>query len=412
MDEYVSSEETQHLRAELKRERASRAAAEAANQANDEMLNSISHKLRNPLNTMMLWSQVLREQPGDPAMVTRALDGLDQAARLQIRMIDTLLDMSRISLGRLRLEVEDVPLRPIVESAVEASRPLAGTKAITLEMDLAAGLIAVSGDATRLGQVIWHLLSNAIRHTPRGGHVWIRLSRSGGAARVTVRDSGPGIEPSRLSTIFDLHHASAGGGASPDDAGGLGLALTRHIVELHGGMVRAESSGYGEGATFALELPLLGSGRPAVVDRSAEAGVIGAGAPIPVSLGGLRILIVEDEPSARDSMRIILQRCGAEVAAVGSARQALETLAEGRFDVLVSDIAMPGGDGYELLRRVRAMAPEDGGQIPAVAVTAQAGPESRSRAIAEGFQLYLNKPVDAAHLVRLVTALGGRARAG
>jgi CheY-like chemotaxis protein len=177
-------------------------------------------------------------------------------------------------------------------------------------------------------------------------------------------------------------------------------------------MVRAESSGYGEGATFALELPLLGSSRPAVVDRSAEAGVIGAGAPIPVSLGGLRILIVEDEPSARDSMRIILQRCGAEVAAVGSARQALETLAEGRFDVLVSDIAMPGGDGYELLRRVRAMAPEDGGQIPAVAVTAQAGPESRSRAIAEGFQLYLNKPVDAAHLVRLVTALGGRARAG
>jgi CheY-like chemotaxis protein len=228
-------------------------------------------------------------------------------------------------------------------------------------------------------------------------------------ARVAVCDSGPGIEPPRLPTIFDRHQSS-NGGTSTDDAPGLGLTLTRHIVELHGGTVRAESPGRGRGATFSFELPLLGSGQLAVVDRSLEPSGHGPGVPIPVSLGGLRILIVEDEPSARDSMRIILQRCGAEVAAVGSARQALETLAEGRFDVLVSDIAMPGGDGYELLRRVRALAPEDGGQIPAVAVTAQAGPDSRSRALAEGFQLYLNKPVDAAHLVRLVTALGGRAR--
>ena len=408
MDAHNGGEETQHLRAELKRERAARVAAEAANRSNDEMLNAISHKLRNPLNTIMLWSQVLREQPGDPALVTRALDGLDHAARLQIRMIDTLLDMSRIALGRLRLEVQDVPLRPIVESAVEASRPLAAAKAITLDTNLAAGLIAVSGDATRLGQVIWHLLSNAIQHTPRGNTVRIGLTRTQSVARVTVRDSGPGIESSRLPTIFDLHQPSSGG-ASTDDAPGLGLSLTRHIVELHGGTVRAESPGHGEGATFSFELPLLGSGTPAVVDHSTEPGGNGVGTPIPVSLGGLRILIVEDEPSARDSMRIILQRCGAEVAAVGSARQALETLAEGRFDVLVSDIAMPGGDGYELLRRVRALAPEDGGQIPAVAVTAQ-GPESRTRALAEGFQLYLNKPVDAAHLVRLVTALGGRAR--
>lgn len=406
MDARTNAEESQHLRAELKRERSARAAAEAANQANDEMLNAISHKLRNPLNTIMLWSQVLREQPGDPELVNRALDGLDQAARMQIRMIDTLLDMSRIALGRLRLEVENVPLRPIVESAVEASRPLAVAKAITLETDLAPGLIAVSGDATRLGQVIWHLLSNAIRHSPRGSTVGIRLSRSEAATRVTVRDSGPGIEASRLPAIFDLHQAN--GGSSPDDAPGLGLGLTRHIVELHGGTVRAESPGHGEGATFSFELPLVRSSKPAVVDYSSEPG---PGAPIPVTLGGLRILIVEDEPSARDSMRIILQRCGAEVAAVGSTRQAMETLAEGRFDVLVSDIAMPGGDGYELLRRVRALAPEDGGEIPAVAVTAQVGPESRSRALAEGFQLYLNKPVDAAHLVRLVTALGGRARA-
>jgi CheY-like chemotaxis protein len=409
MDPHGASEETQHLRAELKRERAVRAAAEAANRSNDEMLNAISHKLRNPLNTIMLWSQVLREQPGDPALVTRALDGLDQAARLQVRMIDTLLDMSRIALGRLRLEVQDVPLRPIVESAVEASRPLAVAKAITLETNLAAGLLPVSGDATRLGQVIWHLLSNAIQHTPRGSTVRIGLSRTESSARVAVRDSGPGIEAPRLPTMFDLHQFGDNGN-SIDDAPGLGLALTRHIVELHGGTVRAESPGHGEGATFSFELPLLGSGKLAVVDRSTEPDGNGIGGPIPVSLGGLRILIVEDEPSARDSMRIILQRCGAEVAAVGSARQALETLAEGRFDVLVSDIAMPGGDGYELLRRVRALAPEDGGQIPAVAVTAQAGPESRSRALAEGFQLYLNKPVDAAHLVRLVTALGGRAR--
>jgi CheY-like chemotaxis protein len=405
MDAHAGSEEIQHLRAELKRERAARSTAEAANQANDEMLNSISHKLRNPLNTIMLWSQVLREQPGDPGLVTRALDGLDQAARLQIRMIDTLLDMSRIALGRLRLEVEDVPLRPIVESALESSRPLAAAKAITLEADLAGGLIAVSGDATRLGQVIWHLLSNAIRHTPRGRAVSIRLRRLEATARVEVRDSGAGIDASRLPTIFDRHQL--GGGFSHDETGGLGLALTRHIVELHGGTVRAESLGHGEGSTFSFELP-LGAGKPAVVDRSVEAGL--GGSAMPVSLGGLRILIVEDEPSARDSMRIILQRCGAEVAAVGSARQALETLAEGRFDVLVSDIAMPGGDGYELLRRVRELAPEDGGQIPAVAVTAQTGAESRSRALAGGFQLYLNKPVDAAHLVRLVTALGGRAR--
>jgi CheY-like chemotaxis protein/two-component sensor histidine kinase len=409
MDPHAEPEESKYLRAELKRERLARIAAERTNRLNDELIRALAHKLRNPLNAIRLWTQVLREQAGEPAVVARALDGLEHATLLQSRQIDTLLDLSRIALGRMRLDLEPVDLAAIIRGAVEATRPMAQAKCLAIETDVGMPVGVVSGDPARLGQVLWHLLTNAIRFTSHGGRIGVGLRRSGDRALISVTDTGHGIAADLLPHIFDRHRPERVHLPPVEDGPGLGLVLARHIVDLHGGTIRAESGGAGRGATFSIELPLPGISIPAVTgDTVTGEGGGGSRGMRPTSLSGLRVLVVEDEPEARDSMRILLQRFGAEVAAAGSARQALETFAHGAFDIVISDIAMPGGDGYELVRAIRELGPEHGGRIPAVAVTAGARPEDRRRALAEGFQVHLPKPVDAAELVRQVTALSGR----
>jgi CheY-like chemotaxis protein len=412
MDPRPEIDENRHLREELKRERLSRIAAERTNRLNDELMSSLAHKLRNPLNTIRLWTQVLREQASEPGVVSRALDGLEHATLLQARQIDTLLDLSRIALGRMRLDLEPVDLAAIVRSAVEAVRSMAQVKRLSIETDLGIPVGVISGDPARLGQVLWHLLTNAIRFTPHGGRIGVTLRRSGDRAALGIVDSGHGIAADLLPHVFDRRRPEGTHVPPVEDGPGLGLVLVRHIVELHGGTIRAESDGEGRGSTFTLELPLPGTSVPAVArdDVARSINDMGGGSlgPRTASLIGVRVLIVEDEPEARDSLRILLQRFGAEVAAAGSARQAIETFTHGAFDVVISDIAMPGGDGYELVRAIRGLGPDRGGRIPAVAVTAGARPEDRRRALAEGFQVHLQKPVDAVELVRQVTALSGR----
>ena len=401
--------EAEYLREELKRERSARLAAERTNRFNDELAHALAHKLRNPLNTIRLWIQVLREQAAEPAVVARALDGLEHATLLQSHQVDTLLDLSRVALGRMRLDLEPVDLGSVIRGAADATRPIAHAKRLSVELELGVPVGVVSGDVSRLGQVMWHLLANAIRFTPHSGRVGVALRRSGDRAVITVADTGQGIAPELLPHVFDRERPQRAQLPAVEDGPGLGLVLARHIVDLHGGTIRAESAGPGRGATFTIELPMPGASIPAVTraDVGHEAGPGMRRLPA-TSLGGVRVLVVEDEPEARDSMQLLLQKFGAEVGTAGSARQALEAFSHGAYDIVISDITMPGGDGYQLMRAIRALGPERGGRTPAVAVTAGARPEDRRRAIAEGFQVHMPKPVDAAELVRQVTALSGR----
>jgi CheY-like chemotaxis protein len=401
--------EADYLREELKRERVARIAAERTNRFNDELAHALAHKLRNPLNTIRLWIQVLREQAGEPAVVARALDGLDHATLLQARQVDTLLDLSRVALGRMRLDLEPVDLGSVIRAAADATRSIAQSKRLSIELELGMPVGVVSGDPARLGQVMWHLLVNAIRFTPHGGRVGVGLRRSGDRAVISVVDTGQGIAPELLPHVFDRERPEGGHPPTTEGGTGLGLVFARHIVDLHGGAIRAESAGQGRGSTFTIELPMPGTSIPAVnrEDARSDNGPV-ARRVAPASLGGVRVLVVEDEPEARDSMRLLLQRFGAEVGTAGSARQGLEAFSHSAYDIVISDITMPGGDGYELVRAIRALGPEHGGRTPAVAVTAGARPEDRRRALAEGFQVHLPKPVDAVELVRHVSALSGR----
>ena len=386
----------QSLSHALESERVLRAALEEAIRLQEEVLRSITHELRNPLNSIRLWTQVLRERGADPALMVRALTGLEHATALQDRQVETLLDAARMAVGRLRIEVEPADLGAIIQRAADSARPMAIAQDVVVDVDVSARGSLVRCDLQRLEQVMWHLLAHAIRGTPRSGRVSVRLERpAGGAARVLVSYTGRPGERGPATAKADGSRLLAGG---PD----LGLALARHIVELHGGTV-TPTDGAAGGATITLELP-------ASLRAAAVAGVAANGGKDgqKLSLGGVRVLVVEDEMEARESMSLLLQRLGAEVAEAGSARQALETLDRSSFDVLISDIAMPGEDGYALLRAIRALTPERGGRVPAVAVTAGTRPDDRRRALAEGFQAYLPKPVDMLELVRQVSALSHR----
>jgi CheY-like chemotaxis protein len=397
--EVGKSTREQFLSQSLESERALRGALEEAVRLQEEVLRSITHELRNPLNSIRLWTQVLRERGTDPALMARALAGLEHATALQDRQVATLLDASRMAVGRLRLEIEPADLAAIIQRAIESARPTAMAQDVVVDTDIDARGSLLRCDPQRLEQVMWHLLAHAIRATPRSGRVSVRLERpTGGAARIVLSHVARRVEsPSR----------QAAGSGSPRVSGGpdLGLALARHIVELHGGSMTTTDGADG-GATISVELPA--SLRAAATVGVAASAVDGGKDSRKPSLGGVRVLVVEDEFEARESMRLLLQRLGAEVAAAASARQALETLDRGSFDVLISDIAMPGEDGFELLRAIRALAPERGGRVPAVAVTAGGRPDDRRRALAEGFQAYLPKPVDMLELVRQVSALSCR----
>ena len=386
--------------------------AEEASRLKDEFLATVSHELRSPLNAILGWATMLSENLIDKEKSARAVEVIYRNANAQNQLIGDLLDVSRIITGKLRLEVSAVELIPIIDAAIDVVRPAAGAKQIKLvsSLDLAAG--PLSGDADRLQQVVWNLLSNAVKFTPGGGQVDVSLEREDASVTLTVSDTGAGIDQKFLPFVFDRFRQFEGDTTRAHGGLGLGLAIVRHLVELHGGTVGAASPGKGRGATFTVTLPLAAPREKASEigrDRPAGAGEIPRDkVPAPDYLRGLRVLVVDDEPDARDLVSQMLMNHGAEVKTCASAAEALLTLDEWRPDALVSDIGMPGEDGYELLRKIRAREPERGGRIPAVALTAYVRAEDARRALAAGYQMHLPKPVKPNLLAAAVASLAGQ----
>lgn len=377
----------------LQRELAARRDAEAANHAKDVFLATLSHELRTPLTPIVVWADLLRSGQLDAAQTARAVETIGRSARTQVQLVDDLLDISRIAAGKLRIEKTPVTLDAVVAEAVEMMRPAARTRDVTLEA-ITAAEVRVAGDAHRLRQVIWNLLSNALDFTPSGGRVDVVLDRAGDCARVVVRDTGCGIAADFLPQVFERFRQAESSRTRRHGGLGIGLALVREIVERHGGRVRAESDGPDRGATFTVELPLLPAG---VADAPAPAVVD------PAALRGIRVLVVDDDHDGVEAVRALLRAHGAEVSTADSAPAALAQLRRLPCDVLVSDIAMPREDGYALLAQVRA---GDAGApaLPAIALTACSGEDERARILAAGFLAHETKPIRRAELVAAVAA--------
>ena len=386
----------------LAREQIARAEAEAANRTKDEFLATLSHELRTPLTSILGWSRLLRGGHLDAEAVARAHEVIERNARMQAQLIEDLLDVSRIITGKLQLRVREVALPGVIEAALEIVRPAAGAKVIKVTADLDPAAPPVLADPGRLQQVVWNLLANAVKFTAAGGHIEVRLDERDGAACLQVVDSGIGIAPAFLPHIFDRFSQADSSIRRTHGGLGLGLALVRHVVEMHGGHVRAESAGPGHGATFTVTLPPAPS---AAVARGARAG---GGAPGTggAPRRGVRVLLVEDEPDTSEMVTTVLERCGARVRLAASAADATLALGPDRFDVLLVDIGLPGEDGYGLIRRVRsgqAGAPHQA--TPAIALTAYARPQDRDEALRSGFDMHLTKPLDPAVLTHAVAAV-------
>jgi PAS domain S-box-containing protein len=384
----------------LEAERTARSEAQAANRAKDEFLAVLSHELRTPLNAILGWSQVVRSGPL-PAEAVRGLEVIERNARRQARLIDDVLDVSRIVSGTLSLESAPVDVSSVVEAALDTVRPLLEGKGIALAVRGDCGGPVV-GDAHRLQQVVWNLLSNAVKFTPPGGRIEVEMAREAPRCRITVRDTGVGIAPDFLPHVFQQFRQEEAGSARRFGGLGLGLTIVRHLVEMHGGTVSATSAGRGGGATFSVHLPLSGeTGFASARERAAGE------TPAP-QLAGIRVLAVDDEPDARGFTAEVLGRAGAEVRVAGSAAEALQVLKEFPADVLLADVEMPGDDGYELLRRAR----EAGHAMPAIAVTAHSSAADRVRVLGAGFRQHVPKPVEAAELLLVVASVSTSVRGG
>ncbi|MFP2924516.1 ATP-binding protein [Pyxidicoccus sp. 3LG] len=393
----------------LGREKAARAEAEEANRLKDEFLSTVSHELRTPLTSMLGWVQMLRLGRLSGEKRERALETIERNARAQAQLIEDLLDVSRIMTGKLRLDVAPVDVSAVVEQALESVRPAAEARGVYLRSVLDSSG-SVQGDATRLQQVVWNLLSNAVKFTPRGGRVQVFVERRDAAVEVTVADTGQGIPPDFLPHVFERFRQADAGTTRKHGGLGLGLSIVRHLVEMHGGSVHVSSEGVGRGSTFLVRLPRVPPAREEeaprhVADTTAPESAYTRG----TELGGLSILVVDDEEDARELLCALLEDRGASVLLASSAREGLEVLRDRRPDLLLSDIGMPGEDGYALIRQVRALVPEEGGHTPAVALTAFARPEDRTRALLEGYQAHCSKPVSSRELLAALASLAGRA---
>jgi signal transduction histidine kinase/CheY-like chemotaxis protein len=395
----------------LVREQMARAEAERLNRLKDEFLATLSHELRTPLNAILGWSHVLLARKPDESTMNRAIETIERNARSQSRLIDDLLDISRIITGKIRLNVQAIELVAVIESAIDTVQPAADAKEIRLQSVLDPSAGPVLGDTERLQQLIWNLLSNAIKFTPKGGRVQIGLKRINSHVEISVTDTGQGISAEFLPFVFDLFRQADSSLTRSFGGLGLGLAIVRQLVELHGGTVSVESSGEGQGATFTVNLPVMII-TPMIHEAERVHPTVGGSSSFDFSprLDGLKLLIVDDEADARDLLTYTLEMCGAEVIAANSATAAIAVLtqASSSIDVLISDIGMPDEDGYELLRQVRALTPEQGGRIPAVALTAYARTEDRRATLLAGFQSHIAKPVEAAELVAVIANLTGR----
>ncbi len=387
----------------LARETEARAAAEVASQAKDAFLATVSHELRTPLNAILGWTVTARAKA--PPELDRALGIVERNARAQARIIEDVLDISRIVSGKLRLEVQLVDLATIVVAAVEAVRPAADAKAIAIEVT-PASLPRVPADADRMQQVLWNLVSNAIKFTPKGGRVDVRMESSEDEAVISVTDSGEGIAPEFLPHVFEPFRQADPSTTRRHSGLGLGLAIVKQLVHAHGGTLRATSEGVGKGATFVVSIPLTAQSPRLPLDSEPLGGLAGVEGAA-VRLDGLKILVVGDEPGSRLLLRGALTERGAHVAEASSASAGLAELERFRPDVLVSDVAMPGGDGLGLIRAVRKLGADRGGRTPAIALFLDGREADGERAFAAGFQRYASKPVDFERLMSMVANLGG-----
>jgi signal transduction histidine kinase len=374
-----------------------------ANRLKDEFLATVSHELRTPLNAVLGWARVLRSANVDPALQSRALESIERNAQSQARLIEDILEVSRIVTGKLRLKVKTLDLAQVIDAAVDVVRPAAEAKDISLQTDIARRPWRSVGDADRLQQIVWNLLSNAVKFTPRGGTVTAALARASGSDEIIVSDTGKGIDPAFLPHVF-APFRQADASTTRDHGGlGLGLAIVRQLTELHGGTVRAESLGVDLGSRFIVALPAQQTGQSATPDSGRHrAAAVAAGPP---DLAGVRVMVVDDDRDARELLTATLGYYGADVTAADSAAEALALLPEVRPDVLLSDIGMRGEDGYTFIRRVRTLPPERGGHIPAVAITAYATAADCAQAMSSGFQLHVPKPFDPIELARTVQRL-------
>jgi len=407
----TTRDETERLRLEedLRRESATTQRlyeeAQELHRIKDEFLATVSHELRTPLQAILGWARLLQETDDDLARRRHGLATIERNAKVQAQLVDDILDASRLVSGTLHLEWKAVDLSAVVRTVVEGLREQAGAKKLVLSVEMPPTAVVVGGDAIRLQQIVWNVVSNAVKFTPAAGRVDVRLGSQDGQAVLRVTDSGIGIAPEFLPYVFDRFRQADSSTTRAHGGLGLGLALVSHLVEMHGGSVEAHSDGRGQGAVFTVRIRLADESEVPVAPESATREV-----RVPVRLAGVRVLVVEDEADTRDLLAAALGHSGAEVDPAASAAEALAALRRRRPDVMVCDIGMPGEDGYSLLERVRALASEDGGLVPAIALTAYARSDDRRRALAAGFQIHLSKPVDPDELISAVARMAGRPR--
>jgi PAS domain S-box-containing protein len=381
----------------LKLEQSAREVAEAANRIKDEFLAVVSHELRSPLNPILGWAKLLRTRPLGEEQTMRALEVIERNAQIQAQLINDLLDISRILSGKLSLDVRPVDLAATILAAMETVRLAAAAKSIQIHTQFEADMEKVAGDVGRLQQVVWNLLSNAVKFTSEGGQVEIQLKRSGTHAHIVVSDTGKGIPADFLPYVFDHFRQESSSTTRRFGGLGLGLAIVRYLVELHGGTVQADSPGPGQGATFTVELPFM-SQRPIAPQEAAPP-------ELSLNIQGMRILVVDDDDHTREFLSFLLELHGANVIAVASAGEAIATLIQFQPELLLSDIGMPDVDGYMLMRQVRSLPSDRGGTIPAIALTAYAGEIDYQKAMSAGFQRHLSKPIEPQVLLQAIAEL-------
>ncbi len=381
--------------------------AEDSSRLKDEFLATISHELRTPLTSILGWARMLRSHQLSDEDYAKALETIERNAHSQAQLIDDLLDVSRIITGKLRMDVRPANPYDFIEAAIEALTPAAVAKGVRVQKIMDTGVAAIPGDPVRLQQVVWNLLSNAIKFTPRGERVQVCLQRVNSHIEIVISDTGQGISADFLPYVFDRFRQADQRTSRQHGGMGLGLSIVRHLVELHGGSVSAASGGEGQGATFTVRLPVA-----AVYEVDQNVGRVhpAASDPLPEAecgerLDGLKILIVDDEPDTRDMLKAGLSRCGAEVVTAASASEAFTALDADLPGLIISDIGMPGEDGYEMIKRLRKMPGKAGGKIPAIALTAYARVEDRMNALRAGYQMHVPKPVDLAELVAVAASL-------
>jgi signal transduction histidine kinase/ActR/RegA family two-component response regulator len=399
----LAAQREEHLRERehlLQSERAARSSAERANALKDQFLATLSHELRTPLNAILGWTQLLRLPQTEEKEVSEGIETIERNARVQARIINDLLEMSRIISGKMRLDVQPVELAPVIEAAVETLRPAAEAKQIRIAIKPGARRMAVAADAARLQQVVWNLLSNAIKFTPNGGRVQVSVHRSGANVEFVVRDNGVGIDADFLPHLFDRFRQQEGAMSRRHGGLGLGLSIVKDLTELHRGTVEAMSAGKGHGATFVVRWPSVSA-------KASPSTAPDVSLCQELDLEGVRVLAVDDEKDAREVMRRFLTQSKAEVLLAASADEALRLATEKKPDIVVSDIGMPDKDGFELIRELRSLGGQIG-KLPAIAVTAFARTEDRSKAMLAGYQVHIAKPVEAQELLAAVANLTSR----